>query len=138
MSKGEWTTNLSFRYTCSFLQCTLQLMGCKPCHSFKISKRVLEVIRDKNFSNGIYLEKNKYPFSNLHKSSVSETDGLIDGYLMEGQADKESCYRWLLLLRWEIGNFVYIVLQWRKSIWRIRWEIGREGATHPLIEGYWR
>ena len=47
-------------------------------------------MRDKNSSNGIYLAKNKYPFSNLHKYSVSETDGLIDGYLMEGQADKES------------------------------------------------
>lgn len=83
--------NLSFRYTRSVLQCTLQLMGCKPRHSFKISKRVFEVMRDESSSNGIYLAKNKHPFSNLsQKSSESENDGLIDGYLMEGQGDEES------------------------------------------------
>lgn len=90
-SQGAEHANLSFRYTRSVLQCTLQLMGCKPRHSFKISKRVFEVMRDESSSNGIYLAKNKHPFSNLsQKSSESENDGLIDGYLMEGQGDKES------------------------------------------------
>ncbi|KAH6827974.1 P-loop containing nucleoside triphosphate hydrolases superfamily protein [Perilla frutescens var. hirtella] len=35
----------SFRYSRSVLQSTLQLIGCKPRHSFKISQRVFEVIR---------------------------------------------------------------------------------------------
>ncbi|CAI9105012.1 OLC1v1003839C1 [Oldenlandia corymbosa var. corymbosa] len=35
----------SFRYTRSVLQSTLQLMGCKPRHAFKISQRVFERIR---------------------------------------------------------------------------------------------
>lgn len=48
-------------------------------------------MRDESSSNGIYLAKNKHPFSNLsQKSSESENDGLIDGYLMEGQSDEES------------------------------------------------
>ncbi|KAL3530534.1 hypothetical protein ACH5RR_009856 [Cinchona calisaya] len=35
----------SFRYTRSVLQSTLQLMGCKPRHAFKISQRVFKTIR---------------------------------------------------------------------------------------------
>lgn len=37
--------NQSFRYTRSVLQSTLQLMGCKARHAFKISKRVFEMMR---------------------------------------------------------------------------------------------
>ncbi|XP_042444895.1 P-loop NTPase domain-containing protein LPA1 homolog 1-like [Zingiber officinale] len=37
--------SLSFRYTRSVLQSTLQLMGCKARHSFKISRRVFEVMK---------------------------------------------------------------------------------------------
>ncbi|GAA0146558.1 hypothetical protein LIER_06481 [Lithospermum erythrorhizon] len=43
--EGENKGDSSFRYTRSVLQSTLQLMGCKPRHAFKISKRVFEVIR---------------------------------------------------------------------------------------------
>ncbi|MCL7025216.1 hypothetical protein MKW94_025656 [Papaver nudicaule] len=43
--KNEKTTDNSFRYTRSVLQSTLQLMGCKARHAFKISRRVFEVIR---------------------------------------------------------------------------------------------
>ncbi|XP_073135789.1 P-loop NTPase domain-containing protein LPA1 homolog 1-like [Henckelia pumila] len=35
----------SFRYTRSVLQSTLQLMGCKARHAFKISRRVFEILR---------------------------------------------------------------------------------------------
>ncbi|XP_073050635.1 P-loop NTPase domain-containing protein LPA1 homolog 1-like isoform X1 [Primulina eburnea] len=35
----------SFRYTRSVLQSTLQLMGCKPRHAFKISQSVFEILR---------------------------------------------------------------------------------------------
>ncbi|PIN18128.1 hypothetical protein CDL12_09200 [Handroanthus impetiginosus] len=38
----------SFRYTRSVLQSTLQLMGCKPRHAFKISQRVFEMMRHAN------------------------------------------------------------------------------------------
>eukprot|EP00250_Pteridium_aquilinum_P033160 c5265_g1_i1 orf=355-2688(+) len=36
----------SFRYTRPILQSTLQLIGCKARHAFKISKRVFEVLRE--------------------------------------------------------------------------------------------
>ncbi|KAL3618518.1 hypothetical protein CASFOL_037600 [Castilleja foliolosa] len=35
----------SFRYSRSLLQSTLQLMGCKPRHAFKISQRVFEIMK---------------------------------------------------------------------------------------------
>ncbi|KAI3696943.1 hypothetical protein L6452_29594 [Arctium lappa] len=37
----------SFRYTRPVLQSTLQLMGCKARHAFKISQRVFEIMRNK-------------------------------------------------------------------------------------------
>ncbi|XP_010456724.1 PREDICTED: P-loop NTPase domain-containing protein LPA1 homolog 1-like isoform X1 [Camelina sativa] len=40
---GTWKD--SFRYTRPVLQSTLQLMGCKARHAFKISRRVFELIR---------------------------------------------------------------------------------------------
>ncbi|KAI3461404.1 hypothetical protein Pfo_018067 [Paulownia fortunei] len=39
----------SFRYTRSVLQSTLQLMGCKARHAFKISQRVFEMMRRECF-----------------------------------------------------------------------------------------
>ncbi|XP_009367031.2 P-loop NTPase domain-containing protein LPA1 homolog 2-like isoform X2 [Pyrus x bretschneideri] len=41
----------SFRYTRPVLQSSLQLMGCKPRHAFKISQRVFELIRNESSSN---------------------------------------------------------------------------------------
>ncbi|XP_031123249.1 P-loop NTPase domain-containing protein LPA1 homolog 2-like [Ipomoea triloba] len=43
----------SFRYTRSVLQSTLQLMGCKPRHAFKISQRVMEKMRNKSTSDSL-------------------------------------------------------------------------------------
>lgn len=40
----------SFRYTRSVLQSTLQLMGCKARHAFKISKRVFDMVKSQNSS----------------------------------------------------------------------------------------
>ncbi|CAN8301053.1 unnamed protein product [Cochlearia groenlandica] len=40
---GDWKD--SFRYTRPVLQSTLQLMGCKARHAFKISRRIFELIR---------------------------------------------------------------------------------------------
>ncbi|EOA12964.1 hypothetical protein CARUB_v10025948mg [Capsella rubella] len=42
---GSWNWKDSFRYTRPVLQSTLQLMGCKARHAFKISRRVFELIR---------------------------------------------------------------------------------------------
>ncbi|ONK79498.1 uncharacterized protein A4U43_C01F6970 [Asparagus officinalis] len=42
---GEKRERGSFRYTRSVLQSTLQLMGCKARHAFKMSRRVFEVIK---------------------------------------------------------------------------------------------
>ncbi|XP_074272110.1 P-loop NTPase domain-containing protein LPA1 homolog 1-like [Silene latifolia] len=38
----------SFRYTRSVLQCTLQFMGCKARHAFKISKRVFDMVKSQS------------------------------------------------------------------------------------------
>ncbi|KAK7257684.1 hypothetical protein RIF29_31834 [Crotalaria pallida] len=49
--KGGNNGKDSFRYTRSVLQSTLQLMGCKARHSFKISKRVFELTRSESCTN---------------------------------------------------------------------------------------
>lgn len=54
----------SFRYTRSVLQSTLQLMGCKARHAFKISKRVFEMI------------KNQRPVDSKPKAETSASDAL--------------------------------------------------------------
>lgn len=41
----------SFRYTRSVLQGTLQLMGCKARHAFKISKRVFDMVKSQSSSD---------------------------------------------------------------------------------------
>ncbi|XP_076957608.1 P-loop NTPase domain-containing protein LPA1 homolog 2-like [Bidens hawaiensis] len=42
---GHGNEDLCFRYTRHVLQSTLQLMGCKARHAFKISQRVFEIMR---------------------------------------------------------------------------------------------
>ncbi|KAI3799363.1 hypothetical protein L1987_34657 [Smallanthus sonchifolius] len=42
---GDENEELCFRYTRHVLQSTLQLMGCKARHAFKISQRVFEIMR---------------------------------------------------------------------------------------------
>ncbi|KAI9077849.1 hypothetical protein K1719_040195 [Acacia pycnantha] len=46
----------SFRYTRPVLQSTLQLMGCKARHAFKISKRVFELTRSESFPDTLLPE----------------------------------------------------------------------------------
>ncbi|XP_076908858.1 P-loop NTPase domain-containing protein LPA1 homolog 1-like [Bidens hawaiensis] len=45
--ESEADEESSFRYTRPVLQTTLQLMGCKARHAFKISQRVFEIMRKK-------------------------------------------------------------------------------------------
>ncbi|KAJ4978248.1 hypothetical protein NE237_009028 [Protea cynaroides] len=49
--------NDSFRYTRSMLQSTLQLMGCKARHAFKISRRVFEMMRSECSVDALPLEE---------------------------------------------------------------------------------
>ncbi|CAN8255038.1 unnamed protein product [Cochlearia groenlandica] len=49
VAKGD--VDDSFRYTRPVLQSTLQLMGCKARHAFKISRRVYELIRSEGSCN---------------------------------------------------------------------------------------
>ncbi|XP_039053999.1 P-loop NTPase domain-containing protein LPA1 homolog 2-like isoform X1 [Hibiscus syriacus] len=51
VEEGEKQETSSFRYTRSVLQSTLQLMGCKARHAFKISKRVFELIKSEICNN---------------------------------------------------------------------------------------
>ncbi|EPS70965.1 hypothetical protein M569_03793 [Genlisea aurea] len=48
----------SFRYTRSVLQSTLQLMGCKPRHAFKISQRVFQMVREQEEAEGSFEASN--------------------------------------------------------------------------------
>ncbi|GER28758.1 P-loop containing nucleoside triphosphatehydrolases superfamily protein [Striga asiatica] len=79
----------SFRYTRSVLRSTLQLMGCKARHAFKISQRVFEVMKRKYFLEKFVSEcvevspqaaklysqgENKYYFpSSLNKEEVDHS-----------------------------------------------------------------
>ncbi|RWR83484.1 P-loop NTPase domain-containing protein LPA1 1 [Cinnamomum micranthum f. kanehirae] len=47
--------NVSFRYTRPVLQSTLQLMGCKARHAFKISRRVFELMRSECLGDALPL-----------------------------------------------------------------------------------
>lgn len=49
--KKEESGKESFRYTRPVLQSTLQLMGCKARHAFKISQRVFELMRSEYFGD---------------------------------------------------------------------------------------
>ncbi|XP_024455792.1 P-loop NTPase domain-containing protein LPA1 homolog 1 isoform X2 [Populus trichocarpa] len=51
--KGKGKGKDSFRYTRPVLQSTLQLMGCKARHAFKISQRVFELMRSVSHSKEI-------------------------------------------------------------------------------------
>ncbi|KAE8674584.1 P-loop NTPase domain-containing protein LPA1-like protein 1 [Hibiscus syriacus] len=70
----------SFRYTRSVLQSTLQLMGCKARHAFKISQRVFELIRNEPFYDSLLHEGSETLSSdglkgNSEKEDVRSTNG---------------------------------------------------------------
>eukprot|EP01018_Ginkgo_biloba_P032510 Gb_20683 [translate_table: standard] len=91
VGEGPGKANLSFRYTRSVLHSTLQLMGCKPRHAFKISKRVFDIMRTATPSKALYLDKNGSSLSSVpQKFSESEKDNSNNGCIEQGQADRES------------------------------------------------
>ncbi|CAA7046455.1 unnamed protein product [Microthlaspi erraticum] len=82
---GNWKD--SFRYTRPVLQSTLQLMGCKARHAFKISKRVFELIRSEGsliLSPTSHAKESEFGktvdgVEKLNKaSSLPTTDGDVD------------------------------------------------------------
>lgn len=64
----------SFRYTRSLLQSTLQLMGCKARHAFKISRRVFDLIRTEESGNVIESPSGKPNDQNKGDSKLEEED----------------------------------------------------------------
>ncbi|KAE8656863.1 P-loop NTPase domain-containing protein LPA1-like protein 1 [Hibiscus syriacus] len=79
----------SFRYTRPVLQSTLQLMGCKARHAFKISKRVFELIRRESSYNLL-----------LQKERV-----MLNSDSLKGYSDKEdACPTFDEFCRAEEGN----------------------------------
>nr|DAD28526.1 TPA_asm: hypothetical protein HUJ06_029994 [Nelumbo nucifera] len=84
--KSEGKGNESFRYTRPVLQSTLQLMGCKARHAFKISRRVFEVMR--NECSGDALPFMGMEIAGLDVSegySEKESDQHSDGCLKQGE-----------------------------------------------------
>ncbi|TYG88118.1 hypothetical protein ES288_A13G269600v1 [Gossypium darwinii] len=70
--KGDET--LSFRYTRPVLQGTLQLMGCKARHAFKISQRTFELITRKSSYNSLLQEGSKTLNSDGLKGNTKKED----------------------------------------------------------------
>ncbi|KAF8403098.1 hypothetical protein HHK36_011192 [Tetracentron sinense] len=71
--------NESFRYTRSVLQSTLQLMGCKARHAFKISRRVFEVIRSECSGDALLPSGMEIPGLDVLKGHSEKRNGFITG-----------------------------------------------------------
>ncbi|KAK9999118.1 hypothetical protein SO802_018721 [Lithocarpus litseifolius] len=73
----------SFRYTRPVLQSTLQLMGCKARHAFKISQRVFEMIKSEIPSDALLPEE-----TSMSRSDASVGSEKVDGCPTTGCLDK--------------------------------------------------
>ncbi|KAI9195523.1 hypothetical protein LWI28_015727 [Acer negundo] len=69
----------SFRYTRSILQSTLQLMGCKARHAFKISQRVFEMIRSQNYIHALHHGGTETSGSDPSKGNFENEDSISSG-----------------------------------------------------------
>ncbi|GAV62630.1 AAA_17 domain-containing protein [Cephalotus follicularis] len=77
-NKRENNEKVSFRYTRPVLQSTLQLMGCKARHAFKISKRVFELIRSESSADSLVRKRvvgSDVPRGNFEKESGRRIGG---------------------------------------------------------------
>ncbi|KAK7272170.1 hypothetical protein RJT34_28605 [Clitoria ternatea] len=72
--EGEKKPKESFRYTRPVLQSTLQLMGCKARHAFKISRRVFELTRSGSSTNVLQHEGMVVPGVDACKGNVMKKD----------------------------------------------------------------
>ncbi|KAJ1425914.1 P-loop containing nucleoside triphosphate hydrolase [Sesbania bispinosa] len=90
----------SFRYTRSVLQSTLQLMGCKARHAFKISQRVFELTR-----NGI-------------STDALQPDGMVLSGLnaLSGNVVKKDCHEATVCLgKTDFGDHLLVEKDYRSK-----------------------
>ncbi|GLT56815.1 hypothetical protein SLA2020_298310 [Shorea laevis] len=69
----------SFRFTRPVLQSTLQLMGCKARHAFKISSRVFELIRSESSCNTQLQEGRETVGLDVLRGNSDKEDGCLGG-----------------------------------------------------------
>ncbi|CAL0329066.1 unnamed protein product [Lupinus luteus] len=79
----------SFRYTRSVLQSTLQLIGCKARHAFKISKRVFEITREESSTDTLQPEVVISLGPDAPKGDFVKKDGHYAG-VCRGKADLDN------------------------------------------------
>ncbi|XP_074576287.1 P-loop NTPase domain-containing protein LPA1 homolog 1-like [Curcuma longa] len=89
--------SLSFRYTRPVLQSTLQLMGCKARHAFKISRRVFEVMKDEYSSCSLPPDDPSPDVSNvsspeeyMHSTNASLDEAEMTNHLTQDKVDLSS------------------------------------------------
>ncbi|KAL5995729.1 hypothetical protein ACLOJK_025798 [Asimina triloba] len=82
---GGKGSNVSFRYTRPVLQSTLQLMGCKARHAFKISRSVFEVMRSECIGDALPPEMNAFQSDPLQGWADKEIDQHDSGTHDQGQ-----------------------------------------------------
>lgn len=114
--KGKKRVLNSFRYTRPILQSTLQLLGCKARHAFKISKRVFEVLREE-FPIKV-LERNGSASSEYHKHDFSRhlSDSEIDNSKVYSPEDIRRAAEENEVKLKEISKRLYDVQQKRSTI----------------------
>ncbi|XP_058076253.1 P-loop NTPase domain-containing protein LPA1 homolog 2-like [Magnolia sinica] len=82
--------NVSFRYTRPVLQSTLQLMGCKARHAFKISRRVFEVMRSECLGDALPPEMETFQSNASQQWVQKEIGHYTIGSLGQGEAGDDS------------------------------------------------
>ncbi|XP_019709721.1 P-loop NTPase domain-containing protein LPA1 [Elaeis guineensis] len=80
---GDERESLSFRYTRPVLQSTLQLMGCKARHAFKISRRVFEVMRSEHITKSDALESSSSKENEHHQAGCSSQEEVSSHSIQE-------------------------------------------------------
>ncbi|XP_009629697.1 P-loop NTPase domain-containing protein LPA1 homolog 2-like [Nicotiana tomentosiformis] len=81
----------SFRYTRSVLQSTLQLMGCKPRHAFKISRTVFDKMRSECMGDKLVsADRVQAGQDNLKGLHHKESSAFNDAFLDKGDNRSES------------------------------------------------
>ncbi|CAA0815051.1 P-loop NTPase domain-containing protein LPA1 homolog 2 [Striga hermonthica] len=77
----------SFRYSRPVLQSTLQLMGCKPRHAFKISQRVFEIMRLGSLEERSFQTCLGVPHEHVKIYPNRESEYHVDAFVDKADAD---------------------------------------------------
>lgn len=80
----------SFRYTRAVLQSTLQLMGCKARHAFKISRRVFELMKSECTGDGLVPSGTNFSGLDTSKMHFKKEDGCSTGGCL-GKIEAGNC-----------------------------------------------